>query len=66
MHMRTLKEILYRKCVTQKQLAKKAGRSQAMISAVCRGERNPGAGTRKEIARALGVPPENLFRMRKP
>jgi transcriptional regulator with XRE-family HTH domain len=60
--LRTLKKLLYDRCFTQRDIARKAGVSKSMVCSVLSGERNPGPRTRRKIAAALEIPPAELFR----
>lgn len=62
--MKLLKETLYRKCLSQAELASRAGVSRATVSGILSGNRNPSPRTRRQIAEALQTKPENLFPMR--
>jgi transcriptional regulator with XRE-family HTH domain len=47
----------------QKDLAEAAGVSDSTITLVLKGDRKPGADLCNGIARAFGIPPEEVFRM---
>ncbi len=51
-----LKEIMYEKRTTQKDLASKLGVDQTMISHWMTGKRNPNLNTIKRISKALNIP----------
>jgi transcriptional regulator with XRE-family HTH domain len=62
--MKLLKETLYRKCLSQAELASRAGVSRATVSGILSGNRNPSPRTKRQIAAALQIPPTDLFPFR--
>ena len=56
-----LRKLLYQKCLSQTELAKRTGRTSQMISSVVNGKRNPGPDLRKRIAHVLEIEPAQLF-----
>ncbi len=61
-----LREIRRRRALTQRQLAARAGTGQGTISKLERLERSAYARTVLKLAEALGVPPAELMRERRP
>jgi transcriptional regulator with XRE-family HTH domain len=61
-----LKNELYRRCLSQKELAKAARVSKATVSGIVTGVRSPSPRVRRQIAEALQVSPQVLFPMRRP
>lgn len=47
--------------VSQRDLAKKIGIAESMVSHIVHGRRNAGLRTIMKISKALGVPPERLI-----
>ena len=61
-----LREIRRRQALTQRQLAARAGTGQGTISKLEKLERSARPSSVRKLAAALGVPPADLMRERRP
>jgi DNA-binding Xre family transcriptional regulator len=61
--MTKVRQVLFAKGLKQKDLAEKTGMAPTLVSLICSGRLRPSYGQIQRIARALRVPPENIFNM---
>ncbi|KHL95405.1 hypothetical protein QW71_12915 [Paenibacillus sp. IHB B 3415] len=61
--MEKLTELMYRRGLTRRQLAKSAGIGEVTAQQVCNGQRNPSPPVAKKIVDALGVEFEDIFEL---